>query len=271
MLSAVSNFFHHNKREDVTGAIYHTIGWTLAGFSDVIIENPQFKPEYQDKNESVAIYCVHGTSDRNHAFCYLIDKMMHDKKGLSDKIVAAHLIAFDGRFQGNNIEFFANQLLDKIVSQGHTNVILMGHSRGGLVVSDLAESMAKTAGINVICVIPIASPFMGTSLASWPISFFSASVKEMVPDSVFLKNLQEKIRQSDIPYFYIAAENDSIVSPESCCIPLLRDSMTIIKKHGHLSIMYSNELAFILQNKLDNLFQIEAIVESKSEPNYATR
>src|SRR5579872_1059174 len=178
-------------RRDIKDFASYVTAYVAASFSDVIYENPRYKPD--TFKEDIAIYCVHGTGDRNNAFSNLIENIFFDEKGLPENISSACLSTFYGRFQGNTIEFFAEQLVQKIAANKHKNVVLMGHSRGGLIISHLAESLAAAAEIRVHCVVSICSPFMGCDLAMKPFTWISGSLKEMQPGSVFLQELRAKM------------------------------------------------------------------------------
>lgn len=265
MLSAIYRFFQETQPIHITGALRHAGLWLTASFSDVVYLNPKHEPS-KHQVENIAVYCVHGTADRSNSFSLIAGRMLKEREGLSGKISTIHLSAFNGRYQGNDIEFFAKQLLEKIKKNEHKNVILMGHSRGGLVIAYLTEYLAKIADVNVLCVIPICSPFMGSGLAMSPLSSLSGSVKEMEHFSDFLKDLEAKILKTTTPYFYFAAENDDIVSPKSCCIPQHSQRMRELSRHGHLSIMSSWRLTYLLQNCIADVLNVKAELADEKEP-----
>lgn len=230
----------------VKDSLRHVYSWVIGG-GDFTYLNPNYN-EKNDNKKSV-IYCVHGTADRSAAFSIVANLISNH---LPDDIAAIKLVSFDHRLQGVGIDDFAKQLRDKIQANHDQNVILMGHSRGGLVVAYFKEYLAKAANINVQKVIAICSPFLGSKWAMFFASWLSSSVKQMEIDSHFLKELNERILQSIAEYFFIAAENDYIVSPEFSCPSECQALLRIIKNHGHLSVMATIELAEVLLNCLYN-------------------
>lgn len=136
-----------------------------------------------------------------------------------------NLIAFDQRYQGRSIEFFAEQLRDKIKTNQHQRVILMAHSRGGLVASYFAEFLAGDAGVKVPWVITVGTPFNGSYLAMKPLSWFSDSVREMEINSEFLLHLKEQIIKNSSSHYHF-------LLPQK--MPLYRELLGILKSMSPL-------------------------------------
>lgn len=220
----------------ITGAIRHCGLWLTSTRENIVKINPRFKAG----SPETVIYCVHGTADFNNAFSLIADRIM-DR--LPETVSSIHLLAFGNRFQGYGVESFSEQLRAMILKNAHKNVILMGHSRGGLVCSYFAEFMADPAGIHVEKVISIGTPFMGSEMANQPLAFFSESVSQMQPNSHFLQRLAARMQTTINKYYYFAAEKDLLVSLKSTVIPEHSDALTVIDRHGHLSVMSSHRLA----------------------------
>lgn len=230
----------------IKNSLRHVYSWLIGG-GDFTYLNPNYKTENDHKR--AVIYCVHGTADRSAAFS-IIANLIYPY--LPEDISAIKLVAFDHRAQGVGTDEFARQLRNKIQASNDQNVILMGHSRGGLVVAYFKEFLAQNANINVQNAIPICAPFQGSKWAIFFVSWFSESVKQMERESDFLRELNTKMLQSaaDKKYFFIGAEYDYIVPAELSCPSECEELLKIVKKHGHLSIMTSIELAEILLNFL---------------------
>lgn len=237
----------NNQPISYTGAIRHSLLWLTASSSDIIHANPLFQPQHPG-DPGIVIYCIHGTADRNTAFS-LVSKRLLPK--LPTHISAIHMVSFHHRMLGIGIDDFANQLKDKIAHNQHQQVILMGHSRGGLVAAYYAEYLAAAARVNVNAVFTIGTPFAGSDLAMAPLTWLSTSVAQMQPNSQFLADLRAKLATTRIPYHYFAAENDAIVNHQSCCIAAHQEKLRTYDRHGHLSVMSSHRLmdhiAFQLQ------------------------
>jgi pimeloyl-ACP methyl ester carboxylesterase len=232
------------------GLLKYTALWVTAGMSDISISNPKFKKDNAD-DAGIAIYFVHGMGDRTSAFAVLVANLIAD---IDERISSLHVIAFDGRGQGKSISFFAKQTGEKIQKNNYKNVFLIGHSRGGIVVSHFAENFAENMGINVLGVFAICAPFGGTSLV-WPVSLFSTAAKQMELDSIFLKNLCAKIKTSKAKYHFCTAEHDAVVASSATYVD--ESSQTIFERHGHLSIMFSKKLANFLRANITNIINAQ--------------
>jgi predicted alpha/beta hydrolase family esterase len=239
-----------------TGMIAHTYSWLTSPSKSQSYSNPSFKNE-QNQESKTAVYFIHGTADRAGAFKRIAKRLI--KAGLPEEICSLILLAFDQRYQGNSIEFFAEQLRDKIKANNHQRVILIAHSRGGLVAAYFAEFLAKLAGIEVVLIFTIGTPFNGSYLAIKPLSLFSDSVQEMEIDSEFLTKLKKKIDENQAKnyHFFIATE-DAIVPGESGYIKeyiaKYPESLSILDRHGHLSVMSSHRLVSHITSLLSSYF-----------------
>lgn len=225
------------------GIFAHAYYWVTSASGDYIYNNPRFKAS--NSEEGLAIYCVHGTADRPRAFSRIAERLL--MRLLPENISSINLIAFDGRYQGNSIEFFAEQLVKKMIANGHSRVVLKGHSRGGLVCAYAAEYLAAQNAIKVEAVITIGTPFKGSSLALPPLSWFSSSVKQMEVASEFLNQLKARVLDSAVRYFFTVADDDYIVDGGSSSIAeyVQKNPDSLIKldtSHGHLSVMSSHQL-----------------------------
>lgn len=223
----------------ITGALRHCYFWLTSTFTDSFIPNPNFNPDTVCKT---SIYCVHGTADRSASFNLIATRLLEN---LPENIDGFRLLAFDGRLQGTSIENFAKQLKDKIVTNRDEHVILMGHSRGGVIISWFKEYLAAENGVSVHKVIPIDAPFRGSQLALWPMTWLSASVKEMAPKSDLSQQLSDKIRGSEDDYLFVGAARDQIVWGDNW-MPYHMDKSAkncmLLDRHGHLSSMSSHRL-----------------------------
>lgn len=223
----------------LTGAIRHCYFWLTSRFQDAFIPNPNFNPNTASKT---SIYCVHGTADRNASFSLIASRL---SESLPDNIDGFHLLAFDDRLKGTSIENFAIQLKDKIVTNHDKRVILMGHSRGGIIISWFKEYLAAANGVDVHKTVPIDAPFRGTQLALWPLTWLSTSVKEMATHSDLSKQLSDKIRGHEDDYLFVGAEKDQIVWYDNWMpyhVNKTAKNCMLLDRHGHLSSMSSRRL-----------------------------
>lgn len=227
-----------------TGIFTHCYDWVhgqIFGFVDSY-HNPSFDPEVKD--HSVA-YVIHGFSDTGCHLRFLANTLAQQAP---DNIKTVRIVSFEKRGQLQSIGAFATQLKKMILTNQDERVILIGYSRGGLVISHFTEHLAHKDNIEVLSVINIVAPFKGSALAR-PFSWFTcgkrdASIAEMCPNSTYLKSLAASITEEDSRYHYVIAKEDGILPPDSCYPHKTRpQNFHEIPKEGHLSITYSNALA----------------------------
>jgi pimeloyl-ACP methyl ester carboxylesterase len=224
----------------------HIMFWATSMFSEYTYKNPKLSEvELQDPSK-ITIYCIHGTGDMPSAFSLIADRLLPN---LPKEIAKIRLMDFSKRFTGKSIEDFAMQLKDRMLANNDKQVIVMGHSRGGLIAAYFAENLAAENNINVHAVVAISSPFKGSTLALPPLTWISRSVDEMKPNSKFLADLTQKIISSRNSYYYFAAKNDGIVAPQDCCIEAQKEKLQELdREHGHLSILSSHQLITYLDD-----------------------
>jgi len=231
----------------IRGAIVHSVvSWPQGKSEDTVLMNPFFDPS---SPIAYSIYCIHGTGDRSFAF-YTLNAQLRADQGnatnlLPKSVKKIHLLAFDGRYQGSSIEYFATQAKHKIIRNRDTHIIFDAHSRGTLVAAYFTQFMAEEIGVTVHAVIAICGPLYGSPLAIAPLTAVSTSVAQMHADSEFLIKLRKSITSSEEnskKYYYFAVENDSIVPTEHSFIKQDGSTIVLLPHHGHLSVLQSPEL-----------------------------
>lgn len=126
---------------------------------------------------------------------------------------------------------------------GASQIILVGHSMGGLVSSYFTEYLASPH--EVAKVMTLASPFQGTKMAALG---YGKNVIEMRPQSPFLAELNLRIQQSEVPYYAIASKIDNMILPwQSALLPsgLSKkegENTLILEDHGHLRLLISPQV-----------------------------
>jgi predicted alpha/beta hydrolase family esterase len=255
------SWFKQKQPISTTGAIAHSYYWLTSPSKDTVYNNPRAK----ESSESTAIYFIHGTADFSDAFKRVATRLI--KAQLSETISSLHLCAFENRYSGNAIEEFSSQLKDKIKENGHKKVILIGHSRGGLVSAYFSEYVAPKSGIEVVMDIAICAPFCGSYLAIKPLSIFSDSIRQMTIGSEFLDVLNKKIvEEPATKHRFFIAQDDYIVPDDAGFIKAYvdkhPDSLIRLDRHGHLSIMSSHRLVAHIGKMIESCFELE---KKKSE------
>lgn len=124
---------------------------------------------------------------------------------------------------------------------GRKDIILVGHSMGGIVASKFALDGATQETL-VTDIITMGSPLKGTRVAKY--LGWGKSVKEMRQDSNFIKDLNKKIiNQSKIYFFHIATETDLL-------IPLSSALLLENKNAKHLILPNSSHMSLLFEKKV---------------------
>ena len=249
----------------VTGAVLHCTNWFTAGST---IQNPKYDP---DTEEPVSIYCVHGTADSAGAFTKVANRLLGD---LPANVKCIHLLDFDNRFHNNSNEAYANQLKEKIMTNGDKKVILMGHSRGAVIATLFSVRLAEKHQIEVVApVICIAGPFKGSYAAVWPLTWLSTSVEQMKRDCEFLQELSKDMQASSVRFHFFGATQDRIVL-SGTWFPYYVEAndpvCTLFDRHGHLGVLSSHRMVAKIKTLLFPAPQL-MLEENLANDNNAVR
>lgn len=124
---------------------------------------------------------------------------------------------------------------------GRQDIMLVGHSMGGLVASKFALDLA-TKETKVTDVITIGSPLKGSPTAKY--IGFGKSVKEMQKNSVYMKDLSTRIcKQRNIHFFHIASRTDELVPATSALLTEnVRAKHLLLSNVGHAGLLYSKRV-----------------------------
>lgn len=142
---------------------------------------------------------------------------------------------------------------------GRKEIMLVGHSMGGLVAAKFALDLA-TEDTFVTNIVTIGSPLKGTKVANY--LGWGQSVKEMRHDSHYIKDLNQKIlQQTNIHFFHIASETDLL-------IPLRSALFSENVRAQHLILSNSSHLSLLFEKKV-----IHAVIDyyKKSNPRFLTQ
>lgn len=118
---------------------------------------------------------------------------------------------------------------------GHSRLILIGHSMGGVVCSLYATTRAPRDSLQRI--ITIGSPVQGTHLAHIALSRCG---RELIPGSPLLQELAHAARtRTDLSFHHITATKDVIAfPPRNTTFDTAHDHL-IVHQLGHISLLYA--------------------------------
>lgn len=125
---------------------------------------------------------------------------------------------------------------------GRADVILIGHSMGGLVSAVYALSAEQGT---VTDVITIGSPLAGTHIAKIGVG---PNAKEMQRSSELINELNERLKQEKhIRFYHIATETDQMVIPmRSALQGNCPDREFVFQDIGHASLLFSPRVGAVL-------------------------
>ena len=257
-------------------------GYALALVKDVMLLplagyylwNPLSWKDNKNENESVPILLIHGSGfnqsewiiGRKHLMKKDCDKetktesqrdcdvVMKTEFQHSSNDTTRNVYSFDWDTSNeSDIEHYTSHLEKKIneilETRPNRDIILIGHSMGGLMAGYYTEYIAKSARVNVLKVITIATPWQGTSALEpfvkirsfLGLNEMAKRYQQMLPNSLFLRELNEMIRDSTVPYMTIGSYHDLMVPYPSCHLESAR-SKTTLWGLGHYSIIISSTL-----------------------------
>lgn len=150
---------------------------------------------------------------------------------------------------GSPCNSISNDLAEKVKKKaeqiakdcGRNDLIIVGHSMGGLVGAEYTTTMAPEGTVKAV--ITLGSPLHGTKVAT---PFPGASANEMRYNSTFVVKLIDKIkRATNTLFFNFGSQVDLVVQPTSS---MLLPKSSHIRTHefsdcGHLSYLYSPTIA----------------------------
>ena len=211
----------------------HAMTFELLAFLCVILFRFLPSPKIGRGNKR-PILLVHGYV--NHPNVWLLQKRWLSSLGLGPIYAIKLGHPFKSiRFYGEKVKEKAKQIAQET---GRDDLILIGHSMGGLVSAWYAIELARKG--TVTDVVTIASPLAGTPLAYLG---FGLNAKEMLKNSEFTSQLSKAIKESqEIRFHHIATKSDQIVIPGiTAAIP--ENNHFIFEDLGHASLLFSKRTA----------------------------
>ncbi len=186
--------------------------------------------------EGTPIILVHGYMHRSFVWFYHAKKLNQNGFG--------PVFSIDLKKPFSSIKDHAYKLQKKIIEVNKltntSQVILIGHSMGGLVASYYALNLAKENSVKDV--ITIASPLQGTHLAIFGLG---KCAKEMRRSSKFVEDLTGKIlNEKNINFYHIATKTDQLVHPfTSSLVGDNFEKQYVLDGIGHASLLYSKKVS----------------------------
>ncbi|HEV7738722.1 MAG TPA: alpha/beta fold hydrolase [Chlamydiales bacterium] len=200
----------------------------------------QSKPN--SKKSDTPILLVHGYCNNSSVWTYIRWRLELATKSPVYAINLGHPFKSMNEY-ANRVSSLADQIR---IETGSSQIILMGHSMGGLITSMVA--MKDPVGIS--SVFTIGSPLLGTHVARVGIG---RNAREMQRSSPLLKDLHTKLKEkTKIRFYHIGTKTDQLVMPaNSCVLGICPDREFLFEDIGHASLLFSPRVADLLVHWLN--------------------
>jgi triacylglycerol lipase len=178
------------------------------------------------------ILLIHGYLHDSSAWVYLRKKLSREGFGPIYTLNLIHPF-LSIRSYGEEVRKKAEEIA---LETGRKDLILMGHSMGGLVSAWYATKLAPPS--TVTDVITLGSPLKGTYVAHIAVG---PNGKEMRPHSEFVQELQKAIAESShIRFHHIGTKTDQLVIPHtSSWLGEPSERHFILDDIGHVTLLFS--------------------------------
>jgi triacylglycerol lipase len=194
------------------------------------------------KKSDTPILLVHGYCNNKSVWAYIRWRLEQETK--------SPVYAINLGYPFHSINEYANRvtsLADQIRTEtGSSQIILIGHSMGGLITSMVAMQNPD----RISSVFTIGSPLWGTHLARVG---FGQNAREMQRSSSLITELHTKLRKNTKTQFYhIGTKTDQLIMPyNSCFLGTCPDREFLFEDIGHASLLFSPRVASLLMHWLD--------------------
>ena len=188
------------------------------------------------------ILTIHGAFSSPNAFNYIKTKFPEYQW-------------LDADYSG--INFGIDNIIKNINDELSEPVIILSHSMGGIIASNLLTNK------NVSAIITIAAPLNGLNYSFVPPWFYiqKSFINEIGPNSPFVKNSLINIKNTTKPVYNIVVEggfnpliseaNDGVVTVNSQIVKSFTYKLPI--KSGHNEVLQNNELIGLLNKIFENI------------------
>lgn len=196
-------------------------------------------PEKALIDQSVTpVLFVHGFLHNNTAWTY--HRYRCRKSGLKN------LYTVSLGYPWHSIESYSKVVKEKIQKiREETNrhdIILVGHSMGGVVCAHYLLNHAKHEKIEVKGIMTLGSPLQGTLLGNFGIF---PCAREMYSGSAFIKKQSKDLKKVKTPHLFLGSKTDPIILSVNSSIngEVNRKNYQVFDCMGHLAFLWSGQVA----------------------------
>jgi pimeloyl-ACP methyl ester carboxylesterase len=213
------------------------------------------------KKNAIPILLIHGSGFNES--CWLLGRLFLRKKNYG----SVFSLNYDGLVTNDPLkgidDYAEGKLSEKIIvikkMTQQDEIILIGHSMGGLISSYYAQYQAVKDQVEVKHLISIASPWKGVPILKWLPNFLRAKrYDHMKINNAFLKELVSSARSSERRrerfYYNIASTADFIVPASMSLLTEDPRRQKIYNSLGHYGLLASFRVWYQIRKWLDCIY-----------------
>ncbi len=207
----------------------------------LVLSTSRHLPKSNNHSSKKIIIFIHGYLGHSSDWTYFISKLNKNSTYLCYALNHTSFKSVPELAQKTTKEIEGLKLQPK-------DIILIGHSMGGLIASYIAEN----SDLPIKKVYSLGAPLLGTPIARYGMG---SSCKDMIPLSPFLNGLKDQILNSHPKkYFFLWSILDNTVFPAPIDHTFDKQQVTFIKCLGHTNILFSNKVFNTIFNDLNTLY-----------------
>jgi hypothetical protein len=214
--------------------------------------DPKFKKG--EVAEQTPILCVHGYLHNNSGWGYLKSRLKSAGQG---PVYTISLSKNPFKSVDDYAEAVAKKVEEIKKATGRNDIILIGHSMGGLVTSHYATQIAAGKGTQVTDVITLGSPLQGTKVANVGLGRDARQMEYRGgTGNGYLNNLNERVEKcTGTNFFPIRSKSDWVIIPNAAA-EFKADGehikpTKVIPHLGHTGYFFSDDVADTINDYLD--------------------
>ncbi len=200
-----------------------------------------FIPKYIKVNKTTYnklpnIILIHGLFHNKSAWIYILVKLI-----LSKKINAIYLINYNSYLYSFKeiLKQIENSIYSLTANKSNNQIILIGHSLGGLFCYALCQNQQISSQIN--CIITLGTPYKGSKLAAFGISKLA---RELRYKGELVNEFKKANIASHIKGFIFYSPIDNLVLPNSSLkSPISKWQEIITAPVNHVAMLYNTDIA----------------------------
>lgn len=227
---------------DVVNVVYAFAIEIIAILGCMVLFPFKIKDETISRSQT-PVLLVHGFMHNSSGFRYIRSRLRQGGAGQIFTINFGN--PFTQSISGNFVEKLRSKVKEIAAQTGRTDLLIIGHSMGGVVSTDFLLSDKRSD----IGLVTLGSPLEGTYMAYIGLG---PSAREMRPNSAYIQALHEKQKNfgKKLDALHIGSHADFIICPtKSACGPTWNHATHTFSDMGHVTYFFSDRVADQLLQK----------------------